>query len=149
MIWYGHKNHCGGSLASCVTCSFSFPASFACSFSAFFLFMRSRLNFCLFLKTSSLCCAFFERFRCSNLRECLRSLDVVCSLLLNWQGIFPITILWGTAFQRCVTWGEKTLDQWVYFFLKLVENFKMAYLVGACEVFSSAVLSLDSVMGKE
>ena len=54
-----------------------------------------------------------------------------------------------SAFQRCVTWGEKTLDQWVYFFLKLVENFKMAYLVGACEVFSSAVLSLDSVMGKE
>ena len=45
--------------------------------------------------------------------------------------------------------GEKTLDQWVYFLLKLVENFKMAYLVGACEVFSSAVLSLDSVMGKE
>ena len=45
--------------------------------------------------------------------------------------------------------GEKTLDQWVYFFLKLVENFKMAYLVGACEVFSSAVLSLDSVMPKQ
>ena len=54
-----------------------------------------------------------------------------------------------SAFQRCVTWGEKTLDQWVFCILKLVENFKMGYLVGACEVFSSAVLSLDSVMPKQ
>ena len=57
-----------------------------------------------------------------------------------------------SAFQRLrdVTWGEKSLDQWwVFYILKLVENFKMGYLVGACEVLKMTVLPVDSVMPKQ